>query len=125
MEQTGGEGVRVFFECVGKNQTMSAAVSCAAPNGTVQLVGNPASDMLLEKDTYWKILRNQLTVRGSWNSSFRHCSSDDWNYVLERLEKGRLHPEQCITHHISLDALEKGFFIMRDKTEEHVKIMAV
>lgn len=124
MEQTGGGGAEVFFECVGKNETVSYAVGCAAPNGTVQLVGNPVSDMLLEKDTYWKILRNQLTVKGSWNSSFRHSDDDDWNYVFERLKGNRLHPEQCITHRISLNELDKGLLIMRDKAEEYVKVMA-
>ncbi len=124
-EQTGGEGVKVFFECVGKNETVSAAVSGTAPNGIVQLVGNPASDIRLEKDVYWKILRNQLTVRGSWNSSFTHEANDDWNYVLERLKNGRINPEQCITHHIYLGELEKGLHIMRDKSEEYVKILTV
>lgn len=124
MEQTDDEGVQVFFECVGKNETVSAAVSSTAPNGTVQLVGNPFSDMLLEKDTYWKILRNQLTVRGSWNSSFMHDADDDWNYVLGRLKNGRLFPEQLITHHISLGELDRGLLIMRDKTEEYIKVMS-
>ena len=94
-----------------------------APNGTVQLVGNPASDMLFEKNTYWKILRDQLTVKGSWNSSFRHSADDDWHYVLDRLQSGRIHPEQCITHCFSLDLLEDGFLIMRDKTQDYVKVM--
>lgn len=124
MEQTGGDGVGVFFECVGKNETVSDAVCCTAPNGTVQLVGNPASDMLLPKDTYWKILRKQLTLKGSWNSSFRHKDDDDWTYVLERLRENRLHPEQCITHLISLNELDKGLLIMRDKAEEYIKVMA-
>ncbi len=124
MTQTKGAGVDVFFECVGKNETVSDAVLCTAPNGTVQLVGNPASDMLFDKHTYWKILRDQLTVKGSWNSSFRHSAEDDWQYVLDRLQRGRIHPEQCITHFFSLDALEQGFEIMRDKTQEYVKIMS-
>lgn len=123
MAQTGGIGADVFFECVGKNETVSDAVICTAPNGTVQLVGNPASEMLLEKNTYWKILRDQLTVKGSWNSSFRHSGEDDWNYVLDRLQREKVQPEQCITHCLSLEALEEGFLIMRDKTQEYVKIM--
>lgn len=125
MEQTGGVGVKVFFECVGKNETVSEAVDSAAPDGTVQLVGNPVSDMLLEKNTYWKILRSQLTVKGSWNSSFRHSADDDWNYVLERIKSGRLHPEQCITHRIPMEKLDKGLQVMRDKTEDYIKVMAV
>lgn len=124
MAQTDGAGVDVFFECVGKNETVAGAVMGTAPNGTVQLVGNPASDMMLEKSIYWKILRDQLTVRGSWNSSFMHDGEDDWNYVLDRLQRERIRPEQCITHCLSLDALEQGLLVMRDKTQEYVKVMA-
>lgn len=125
MAQTDNVGVDIYFECVGKNETVAGAVMGTAPNGTVQLVGNPASDMLFEKNTYWKILRNQLTVKGSWNSSFRHSREDDWNYVLDRLQNGRIQPEQCITHCFSLDGLEKGFLIMRDKTQEYLKVMNI
>lgn len=123
MAQTDGAGVDVFFECVGKNETAAAAVMGTAPNGTVQLVGNPASDMLFEKNVYWKILRDQLTVRGSWNSSFRRDREDDWHYVLNRLQNGRIHPEQCVTHSFSLEQLEQGLSIMRDKTQPYIKVM--
>lgn len=121
--QTDGAGVDTFFECVGKNETVANAIMGTAPDGTVQLVGNPASDMLFAKNTYWKILRDQLTIKGSWNSSFRHSREDDWNYVLDRLQKGSVQPDQCITHCFSLDGLEEGLLIMRDKTQEYVKVM--
>ncbi len=123
MAQTNGAGVDVFFECVGKNETVTSAVMGTAPNGTVQLIGNPASDMMFEKNEYWKILRDQLTVKGSWNSSFRHDMEDDWHYVLDRMQMEKIHPEQCITHCFSLDSLEQGLLIMRDKTQDYVKVM--
>lgn len=69
-ERTKGTGAGAFFEYVGKNETVSLAVNAAAPGGRICLVGNPVSSMKLEKEVYWKILRNQLTVTGTWNSSF-------------------------------------------------------
>ncbi len=122
-ERTGGRGADVIFECVGRNETVRQAVDCAAAGGSVCLVGNPASDMTLEKEVYWKILRNQLTIKGTWNSSFTHGTSDDWHYALERLS--RLTPGQFISHRFPLEELEKGLHIMRDKSEDYVKIMAV
>ena len=123
MEQTEGMGVDAFFECVGKNETITQAIRMAAPGGTVELVGNPTTDMSFDKDTYWKILRNQLTVKGNWNSSFTHDAGDDWHYVMERLADGRIQPEQYITQRLSFDELEKGLQIMRDKSEEYLKVM--
>lgn len=123
MEHTDGRGVDVFFECVGKNETFVQAVGCAAPSGRVVLVGNPYSDMMLEKNTYWKILRNQLTVTGTWNSSFDGTPGDDWHYVLDRLVQHRVDPARLVSHRLLLEGLADGLEIMRDKTEDYVKVM--
>lgn len=124
-EQTGGKGADVFFECVGKNETFIQAVDLTAPAGRVMLVGNPHSDMSLHKQVYWKILRNQLTVKGTWNSSFTMEEEDDWHYVIDALSRGEIEPEKMISHRFSLEKLEEGFAIMRDKSEDYIKIMGV
>lgn len=124
-ERTNGMGVDVFFECVGKNETLVQAVENTAPGGRVMLVGNPYSDMKLEKAVYWKILRNQLTVTGTWNSAFTEDAEDDWHYVLDRISKGSVTPEKLISHRYMLEELEQGLHIMRDKTKDYVKEMAI
>lgn len=123
MGRTGNRGVDVFFECVGKNETLRQVVDNAAPGGRICLVGNPYSDMCLEKPVYWKILRNQLTVMGTWNSSFLHEAEDDWTYVLKLLSQRRITPEKLISHRFPLDELERGLHIMRDKSEDYGKII--
>ncbi|HBA69044.1 MAG TPA: galactitol-1-phosphate 5-dehydrogenase [Lachnospiraceae bacterium] len=124
-ERTGNRGADVFFECVGKNETLRLAVDTAAPGGRICLVGNPYTDMQLEKSVYWKILRNQLTLTGTWNSSFTGQPEDDWSYVLKMLSRKRIMPEKLITHRFPLSDLEKGLHIMRDKSEDYVKIMSI
>ncbi|MCM1211818.1 MAG: galactitol-1-phosphate 5-dehydrogenase [Blautia sp.] len=123
MEQTDQQGVDIFFECIGKNETFVQAVNNTAPSGKVVLVGNPYSDMCMEKAAYWKILRNQLTLIGTWNSSFIHDMEDDWHYVINMLSRKMIVPESLITHRLPLEGLERGLHIMRDKTEDYVKIM--
>lgn len=124
-EQTDGAGAEVFFECVGRNETVEQAIRMTGPGGRIMLVGNPASDMTLPKTVYWKILRNQLTVFGTWNSSFTHSPGDDWHYVLDRLGNGRIAPTQAITHRIPLAELDRGLAVMRDKKEEYGKVMSL
>lgn len=123
-ECTKGAGADVFFECVGKKETISLAVDHASPAGRVCVVGNPYSDITLEKPVYWKILRNQLTVTGTWNSSFLHEPSDDWHYVIDCLAGKKIHSDTFVTHSFSLDQLDSGFHIMRDKVDDYVKILA-
>lgn len=122
-ECTGGAGADIVFECVGRNETFARAVDLAAPAGKVCLVGNPCSDMTLDKEVYWKILRNQLVITGTWNSSFNHEQGDDWHYTLDRISQKRLSPEVLATHRLPMEKLEHGLHIMRDKTEAHAKVV--
>ena len=120
---SGDEGVDIFFECVGRNETMALGIDSAGPEGRVILVGNPHSDMNLDRNTYWKILRSQLTVSGIWNSSFTGRASDDWHYVINRLSEGKISPQDLITHRFDLSQLDKGLNIMKNKSEDYCKIM--
>ena len=125
MERTDGRGVDQYYECVGKSETYELAVDGTAPAGRIVLVGNPYSDMMLKKEVYWKILRNQLTILGTWNSSFTQEAGDDWHYVLERLAQGRIAPAGMISHRFALAELRKGLELMRDKREDYVKVMGI
>lgn len=125
MDKTGGAGIDVFFECVGKNETIIQAINSTIPGGKVMLLGNPHSGMVFEQNVYWKVLRNQLTLKGTWNSSYTGETTDDWHYVLEKIAKGKVQPEKLIIHKLGFEELEKGLKIMRDKTEDYVKVMIV
>ena len=125
MEKTHSIGADCIFECIGKNETVSKCIENAAPAGKVMLVGNPYSDMALDKNIYWKILRNQLTLTGTWNSSFICEEDDDWHYVVNKIANGLVKPEELISHRFSLEGLEKGMQIMRDKSEDYVKVMGI
>lgn len=124
LEHTEGKGIDIFFECVGNVSSISTVVSNTAPKGTVVLVGNPASDIALDMNTYWRILRKQLTVMGIWNSSYTKDSSDDWNYALSRIADGAIHPEELISHKLKANEVIKGMELMRNKKEEYLKVMA-
>lgn len=115
----------VVFECVGSMNTAAMAIESAAPNGRVVMVGNPRSDMSFSRETYWKILRKQLMVLGTWNSSFTKDESDDWHYALTVLKNDPHLTDGIITHRFPLEDLEVGLHIMRDKTEDYGKVMIV
>ena len=113
------------FECVGKNETIVQAINSTIPGGKIMLLGNPHSGMAFEQNVYWKVLRNQLTLKGTWNSSYIGEADDDWHYVLKKVAEGKVQPEKLITHKLGFEELEKGLKIMRDKTEDYVKVMIV
>ena len=117
-------GISLYYECVGKNETIILGIETLNPVGKLILVGNPYSDMTFPRDTWWKLLRKQIMVNGIWNSSFSRTDTDnDWNYILERMAEGRLQPSKLISHKFDIDELDKGFLIMRDKKEDYCKII--
>lgn len=122
------EGADVIFECVGKKETIENAIDLSAYSGKICLVGNPYTDIELSKNVYWKILRRELTIKGTWNSSFlgqvdSMSLYDDWHYVLKKLIGKKINPEILITHRFSMQNIEKGFELMRKKSEEYIKVM--
>lgn len=122
-DKTKSQGVDVFIDCVGKNDVLCQGIKSLGAEGRMITVGNPAGDVALPKEIYWKILRKQLQIIGTWNSSFTHDQTDDWHYVMERLQKGTITPQKVITHNYPFAAFMQGFEIMRDKKEDYVKIM--
>lgn len=123
MEQTGAEGVDLIFECVGLVESISNAVSSARAGGQVVLVGNPAGDIELDKQIYWKVLRRQLTLHGTWNSSFTKEADDDWQIAIEAIRTGRIRPSGQITQRYSFEKLGEGLAVMRDKEIFTNKVM--
>lgn len=129
-QKTGNRGVDAYYECVGKNDSITQSIDATASGGQICMVGNPYSDLLIKKELYWEILRKQLTITGTWNSSYLGASdenspSDDWNYVLRRLEKGTIYSEKIITHRLPLRELNSGLEIIRNKLEEYIKVMCI
>lgn len=122
-EQMSGTGVDIVFECAGVKSSINRAVSSVRAGGQVVFVGNPAGDIEFEKQIYWKILRQQLTIYGTWNSSFAKEEDDDWNTTVRAVEEGKIRPSAQITQRFSFDMLQKGLEVMQDKDVFTNKVM--
>jgi L-iditol 2-dehydrogenase len=125
LQQTGGQGADVVIDCVADSGSLADALLAVHAGGQIFEVGNPKGDMQLSRDVYWKLLRKQLRVTGTWNSSYTQESGDDWHMVLSHCADGSLKLRELITHRLPFDALDDGLRTMRDKTEYHNKIMIV
>lgn len=123
MKQTGGKGADVVFECVGAKESIINAIDSAKAGGQIVFVGNPEGDIMLDKQIYWKILRHQLTIHGTWNSSFRKEEDDDWNIAVKAIQDGKIRPSGQITQRFTFDMLQDGLKIMKDKNVFTNKVM--
>ena len=80
--------------------------------------------MKLSQDAYWQILRHELTLVGTWNSSFS-SQQNDWTEVIEAMRDKILDPEALITHTFALSEYERAFKVMHEKLEPYCKVMFV
>lgn len=116
------QGADVVLEVAGSSETVGLAIQCAKKGGTVVLTGNPSGDITLARNLYWRILRGELNLKGTWNSSYSE-KRDDWAIALSYMEQGLLPVEKLITHHFALDEWAKAFSILRQRDSGAIKVM--
>lgn len=121
-EATDGAGADACIEGTGASEGLEACCYAARPFGTVVTLGNPQGAMTLTQDGYWKILRKELRVLGTWNSSYQ-AMENDWRDALAGMESGQIAPERIITHRFPLAAYEEAFSLMHEKKALYGKVM--
>lgn len=113
------------LEAVGSPSSIINAVTITSPGGNLILMGNPSGDIMLKQDVYWKILRKQLHLFGSWNSSFDGKNSSDWTDTVAALSSGELEVQPLISHTFRQENLIEGLELMRNKLETYCKVMTL
>lgn len=123
-EKTNGQGVDISIEGTGASSSLNSCIEITKKSGTILALGNPHDDIILEKSTYWKILRNQLKLIGTWNSEF-NTEQSDWLKIRNLITEGKLDLSPLITHRLHFKDLIKGLNIMNDKNKYSNKIMLI
>jgi 2-desacetyl-2-hydroxyethyl bacteriochlorophyllide A dehydrogenase len=107
------EQADVVFECVGRVETMKAAVEATRPGGTVMWVGVTPPEAEVSVKPY-DVFRRELTIRGSYTNP----------YVMERslalLASGRIDWQTIVTHRFPLRRFEDAWSVHR--TGEGLKV---
>lgn len=90
----------LFLDFTGDAQTLPQAVRLLAPQGELICAGNPNGGTTLDKKTIDKILRNEITLRGTWNS----LPQTDWVRAITLLAEG-LNVDDIVSNVIPLSEL--------------------
>jgi L-iditol 2-dehydrogenase len=123
-QATGGRGADVCIEGAGASQAWEQCLGAAAAFGRVVLMGNPSGDMKLTQKGYWEILRKQLTLKGTWNSSYG-SRSNDWKAALEAMSEGILNLKPLVSHRFPLSQCQEAFDVMRRRDGWVSKVLFV
>jgi L-iditol 2-dehydrogenase len=96
MQLTGGAGVDIVMEAVGRNETVKASVESVRKGGTVVLVGNISPEVTLPLQ---KVVTRQIRLQGSC------ASSGEYPRAIELLASGTIQVKPFIT---AVAPLEEG-----------------
>jgi L-iditol 2-dehydrogenase len=96
MRLTGGNGVDIALEAVGRNETVTGAIDCTRKGGTVTLVGNVSPEVTLPLQ---KVVVKQLRLQGSC------ASSGEYPEAIELIASGKIQVKPLIT---AVASLEEG-----------------
>lgn len=119
---TGGRGADVTVEGTGVSVALENCFKTAATFGRVVLMGNPLKEMTMSQKAYWEILRKQLTLRGTWNSSYNEIRND-WKNAIQAMPQLGL--KGLITHRFDFSRCDEAFAAMKDPDEFSVKVMFI
>ena len=112
------------LEAVGTPVAICNAIRATRAGGITVLMGNPSGDILLPQDVYWRVLRKQISLVGTWNSAYGLSNTrSDWEEVAQALEEKRIEVRQLISHRFPQDKLVDGLNIMRNRSEVFCKVL--
>ena len=115
----------VVLEAVGSNSAIDTAINMVKAGGRLVLMGNPEGEIDLNQNTYWRILRKQLHIAGTWNSSYEKNHDCDWSEVKSALENHEIKASALISHFYHPDDLKVGMALMHDHKEPYCKVMTL
>ena len=125
MSETDGRGADICVEAAGTGITFEQSLRIAGKLGKVVLMGNVSGDVVIPERTASAILRGQLTIYGTWNSSFTAVPKNEWQAALHFMSMGSLNLKPLITHRFRLDKANTAFDMMYNRKEFFNKVMFV
>jgi L-iditol 2-dehydrogenase len=111
------------LEACGAPSTYQLSLDCARREATVVWMGNITGDLELSQQQVSRVLRKELTLKGTWNSDYQGGVHDDWQAALALLARAdwladlvthRLSPAQVGAH------LREMYEIKRQHRPHHI-----
>ena len=119
---TGAEKIDCVLEGTGHGAALAKCLAAIKPFGKMVLMGNPAGEVALSQETYWHILRKELKIYGTWNSSYSEMQND-WKESIKAIAEGKLNVKPLITHKFPLERVHEAFELMKERKEFFNKVM--
>jgi len=119
----GRRSVQIAIEGTGTGAALVQAINITDTHGIIVFLGNPAKDTVIPMKAHSAILRKELELTGTWNSSYSNKGINEWKYTVKMLEEGSFSCLDLITHMPGIDELPKFTELIRDRKLTACKVM--
>jgi L-iditol 2-dehydrogenase len=117
-----GAGPDIVLEAAGRSPTYNLAIDIADRSSWVVWMGNIDGDLTVPQQRVSSILRKQLRIIGTWNSSIV-LPENEWAAVHTMVAERRIDLARLISHRFRLEELPKAVEMMSEKREPYQKVM--
>ena len=114
MQRTGGKGMDLVLEAVGRNETIAAAIDCVRKGGTVTLIGNITPEVSLPLQ---KVVSRQIRLQGSC------ASAGEYPEAMELMASGKIQVKPLITAVASLEEGPSWFERLHSREPNLMKVV--
>jgi L-iditol 2-dehydrogenase len=121
--EIGKDNIDAAIELAGNKITQVQAIDAVRKLGTVVYCGISYSDLTLPNSTLTKILRGEIKVKGSWNSSIAPLPISEWEKSLEFMDRGKLKINPLVSHRFRLEECQQCFDMMYNRKEVFNKVL--
>lgn len=118
-----GNGVNTAVEIAGNKITYVQALLSVKKSGTVVYCGITYDDVLYPNNAIAHILRGEITIKGTWNSSPNPLPISEWKTALQFMKTGTIKVNPLITHRYRLEDGKKAFDMMYKRSEVFTKVL--
>ena len=113
----------IAVESAGAPITSAEVLALPKKGGQVVYMGIPYADINIERFYFEKIVRNELTVLGSWNAISSPFPGEEWNASLYYMSTGQIDVKPLISHQVSLQEGPETFRKIINREEVFGKVI--
>ena len=114
-EDYGEEGIDLIYDCVGIEETVSQAIQIARKGTKILIVGVPEEkigvNLAYVQDRELELWGSLMYVR------------EDFTTAIELIHQGKVRVRPLITHHFTLEEIDKAFQKILNTKEEILKVL--
>jgi L-iditol 2-dehydrogenase len=124
-DRTGGDGPGVAFDAAGSPAAIDAAIRALATFGRLGLVGRPLDGAQIDGPAYERLLRGEITIRGTWSFQATRFPHHPWRESAHAVAAGTVRTCPLVTHRIPLEDLPEAIGLMYRADPSIHKILVV